>query len=63
MTLRKMGLAMGALGLAAVAGVGGKTIADFVVLDRNPLTTPVEQIRAIKVLETVKEGQTVWQRS
>jgi predicted amidohydrolase YtcJ len=37
-------------------------LADFVVLDRNPLTTPLDEIRAIKVLETVKEGQTVWRR-
>lgn len=37
-------------------------LADFVVLSRNPLTTPVDQIRAIKVLETVKQGQSVWQR-
>ena len=35
-------------------------LADFVVLDRNPLTTPVDQIRAIRVLETVKEGETIW---
>jgi predicted amidohydrolase YtcJ len=35
-------------------------LADFVVLNRNPLTTPVDQIRAIKVVETVKEGRTVW---
>lgn len=37
-------------------------LADFVVLDHNPLTTPVDQIRSIKVLQTVKEGQTVWAR-
>lgn len=37
-------------------------LADFVVLDRNPLTTPLDQIRSIKVLQTVKEGQTVWRR-
>lgn len=37
-------------------------LADFVVLDRNPLETPLDQIRAIKVLETVKEGATVWKR-
>lgn len=36
-------------------------LADFVVLDRNPLITPVAQVRAIRVLETVKEGKTVWQ--
>jgi predicted amidohydrolase YtcJ len=36
-------------------------LADFVVLDRNPLETPVDQIRAIRVLETVKEGETIWQ--
>jgi predicted amidohydrolase YtcJ len=35
-------------------------LADFVVLDRNPLRTPVDKIRAIRVLETVKEGETVW---
>jgi predicted amidohydrolase YtcJ len=35
-------------------------LADFVVLDRNPLDTPIDQIRAIKVLKTVKEGKTVW---
>lgn len=38
-------------------------LADFVVLDRNPLTTPVDQIRSIRVLETVKEGETVWKRA
>ena len=35
-------------------------LADFVVLDKNPLETPLDQIRSIKVLETVKEGVTVW---
>ena len=36
-------------------------MADFVVLDRNPLTTPTEAIRDIRVLATIKEGRTVWQ--
>lgn len=35
-------------------------LADFVVLDRNPLTTPVDQIKTIRVVETVKEGSTIW---
>ncbi|MFM5954755.1 MAG: amidohydrolase [Novosphingobium sp.] len=38
-------------------------LADFVVLDRNPLTTPVGDIRKIRVMETVKEGQTIWRRN
>lgn len=37
-------------------------LADFVILDRNPLTTPVDGIRDIKVLETIKEGRSVWKR-
>ncbi len=36
-------------------------LADLVVLDRNPLDTPIDQIRTIRVLETVKEGKTIWQ--
>ncbi len=38
-------------------------LADFVILDRNPLTTPVDGIRSIRVVETVKEGRTIWKRS
>ncbi len=36
-------------------------LADFVILDRNPLTTPVGAIKDIRVLATIKEGKTVWQ--
>lgn len=37
-------------------------LADFVILDKNPLTTPVDDIRGINVLETIKEGESVWKR-
>jgi predicted amidohydrolase YtcJ len=36
-------------------------LADFVILDKNPLTTPVDAIKDIRVLETIKEAKTVWQ--
>ncbi len=35
-------------------------LADLVILDRNPLKVPPASIRDIKVLETIKEGQTVF---
>lgn len=38
-------------------------LADFVILDRNPLTTPLDRIRAIRVLQTVKEGRVIWARN
>ena len=34
--------------------------ADLIVLDRNPLTIPAEEIAATKVLETVVGGKTVY---
>lgn len=38
-------------------------MADLVILDGNPLTVPVDQIRGIKVVETIKRGKTIYQRS
>ena len=35
-------------------------LADFVILDRNPLKTPVSELKDIKVTETLKEGETVY---
>lgn len=37
-------------------------IADFVILDQNPLTINPENLRKIKVLETIKEGNSVYKR-
>lgn len=35
-------------------------IADLVVLDRSPLTVPVDDIKDIKVVETFKEGRSIF---
>lgn len=37
-------------------------LADLVILDRNPLTIPVDDIRHIRVVETIKEGRTIYPR-
>ncbi|MGB5172044.1 amidohydrolase [Eudoraea sp.] len=37
-------------------------LADFVVLDKNPLKVPIEQIKDITVLKTIKEGEVVFNR-
>lgn len=37
-------------------------LADLVILEANPMTTPVEKIADIKVVETFKEGKSVYQR-
>ena len=38
-------------------------LADLAILDANPLTADPMSIRDIKVLEPVKEGETVYRRS
>ena len=37
-------------------------LADLVILDKDILTIPVEEIETIKVLETIKEGVTVYKK-
>lgn len=37
-------------------------LADFILLDKNPLTTPVHEITQIKVLQTFVDGKEVWSR-
>ena len=37
-----------------------KKYADFVILDRNPLETPKEELADIKVLCTIKENQVIY---
>ena len=35
--------------------------ADFVILDRNPLETDPMELRQIKILQTIKDGETVFE--
>ena len=37
-------------------------LADLVILERNPLEVPPDTIADIVVLETIKEGKTIWRR-
>jgi predicted amidohydrolase YtcJ len=38
-------------------------VADLVILDKNPLKVDPKDIKAVKVVETIKEGKTVFRRS
>jgi predicted amidohydrolase YtcJ len=37
-------------------------LADLVILDQNPLKTDPLKIKDIKVVETIKEGHTIYKR-
>jgi predicted amidohydrolase YtcJ len=36
--------------------------ADFVILERNPLTVPTDDIKDIKIVQTIKDGKTTYAR-
>lgn len=36
--------------------------ADFVILDKNPLTVPAMELKNIKVLQTIKDGEVIYER-
>lgn len=37
-------------------------LADLIILDKNPLTVDPKTIKDIKVLETIKEGKTIYRK-
>ena len=37
--------------------------ADFVILDKNPVKAEPMEIRDIAVLETIKEGKSIWKKA
>ncbi len=37
-------------------------MANFVILDKNPLKTDIDEIKNIQILETIKEGQTIYSK-
>ena len=37
-------------------------LADMVILDKNPVKVPVMEIKDIQVLETIKEGKSVYKK-
>jgi len=38
-------------------------VADLVILSRNPMTIPAAELRSIQVLETLKEGRTIYRKA
>ena len=37
-------------------------IADLVILDKNPLKVPSDELKDIQVLETIKNGKTIYKK-
>ncbi len=37
-----------------------RKLADFFVLDQNPHAIPIEKLADLKVLQTIKEGKTIY---
>ena len=37
--------------------------ADLVILDRDPLSCPPEELKDLRVMETIKDGETVYRAS
>lgn len=37
-------------------------LADLIILDKDPLKVPIEEVKDIQVLETIKEGHSVWKQ-
>ena len=37
-------------------------LADMIIVDRDPLTTEPEELKNIEVIETIKEGETIYRR-
>jgi predicted amidohydrolase YtcJ len=47
---------------AAKGSIKEGKLADFVILSDNPVTIDPKDINRIQVLETIKEGKSVWVR-
>ena len=42
------------------ASIAAGKAADLVILEKNPLTVPKDELREIRVLETIKSGDTIF---
>lgn len=46
-----------------IGSIAAGKAADFVILDQDPLCTPDGEIRSIRILETIKNGSSVYRRN